>query len=138
MQGAQGGGGGAGFSQGGSAGEAGGLIVPGQPGQKGDYVETSWTRASGLLLITVGEGGHGGHGVAGLHGGKGADGWMRVEVRRITLLALLRYRFASLRDHLLRWLARIRARLSLTNVAAIATVLTLVVASPTLLVTCNQ
>ena len=88
-QGAQGGGGGAGYSRGDDEGEAGGRIVPGQPGKMGEYFESEWMKIADVLESSVGGGGKGGRGVKGLHGGKGADGWVRVEIRAIGLRARL-------------------------------------------------
>ena len=89
-QGAQGGGGGAGYSHGKIRGEGGGRIIPGQPGDMGEYFESEWMTVAGELEITVAEGGKGGRGVQGLHGGKGADGWVRVEIRAIGIRSRLR------------------------------------------------
>ena len=74
LQGAQGGGGGAGYSGGGQQGEGGGRIVPGNPGELGEYKETQWMKGGDVIPIEVGEGGKGGCGELGLHGGKGVDG----------------------------------------------------------------
>ena len=91
VQGAQGGGGGAGYSTGGCLGESGGSIVPGNPGGLGESQETKWMRGGSVVRIEVGEGGKGGRGVGGLHGGKGAGGWVRVEIRRMGLRSRLLY-----------------------------------------------
>lgn len=103
-QGAQGGGGGAGYSRRGHRGEGGGRLVAGKPGQLGEYTETKWMKGGDVLTITVGKGGRGGRGVEGLHGGKGADGWMRVEFRRIGLRARLRYFSIRLWNKASQWL----------------------------------
>ncbi len=107
-QGAQGGGGGAGYSREGHQGEGGGRVVPGHPGETGEYIETKWMKA-GEVVITVGQGGRGGHGVEGLLGGRGADGWMRVEVRAIRLLSRLRYVVIELWGRVSEWLSWTKA-----------------------------
>ena len=102
-QGAQGGGGSAGYSRRGEKGEGGGHIVPGHPGNTGKSLETVWMPVDDVVAFTVGEGGRGGCGVEGLDGGKGTDGWIRVEVRAIRLLARIRYVSAKYWDSLSTW-----------------------------------
>ena len=87
-QGAGGGGGGANYVAGGYAGEGGGQIAPGQPGEPGKYWESGWHQGDKDIEIGVPRGGKGGRGVEGLDGGKGADGWIQVEVRRLGLRAV--------------------------------------------------
>ena len=122
-QGAQGGGGGAGYSGRGNQGEGGGLIAPGQSGKMGEYMKSKWVKGGDVLTITVGEGGRGGRGVEGLHGGKGADGWMRVEIRRIGMRAQLRYVASDLWSKASMWLTWQKAGVIAGIVAAIATVI---------------
>lgn len=124
LQGAQGGGGGAGFSSAGQQGEGGGRIVPGDPGELGEYKETPWKKGGNVIPITVGEGGTGGRGVAGLHGGKGADGWVRVEIRRIGVQARLRYAFIGLWNKGTLWVTWQKVGVIAGIVAAIAAVIT--------------
>ena len=61
-------------------------------------------RGGDVFPIVVGEGGKGGLGVEELHGGKGADGWVRVEIRRIGLRARLRYVSSGLWSKASQWL----------------------------------
>lgn len=128
-QGAQGGGGGAGYSRGGPDGEGGGRIVPGHPGSMGEYFETKWMKGGTMLTVTVGVGGEGGRGVEGLHGGKGADGWMRVEIRRIGLRARLRYVCSWLLGQVSLRLTWEKAGVIVGAVAALAAVIAVVIAA---------
>ena len=122
LQGAQGGGG-AGFSVGGQQGEGGGHIVPGGPGGLGEYEETNWMKGGQVIPIEVGKGGKGGGGVHGLHGGKGVDGWVRVEIRRIGLRAWLRCLCSGLWRKASQWLTWQKAGVIASIVAAIAAVI---------------
>lgn len=118
-QGAQGGGGGAGYSVGGSQGEGDGQIMLGQPGAMGSCFETEWSPGPVALDLEVGEGGSGGRGVFGLDGGKGADGWMRIEIRAINLRTKLRRVFKRVWDKALSWI-------TWTKVGAIVGILSLI------------
>ena len=128
LQGAQGGGG-AGFSGAGQKGEGGGRIVPGNPGELGEYKETKWMRCGDVIPIEVGEGGRGGRGVEGLHGEKGADGWVRVEIRRIGMRARLRYASIGLWGKASIWLTWQKAAAIASIVAALAAVIAIAVAN---------
>ena len=103
-QGAQGGGGGAGYSVGGYQGEGGGQMVPGQSGAMGSYCKTGWSPGPVRLELEVGEGGRGGRGVFGIDGGKGADGWVQVEIRAVNLRTKLRYMFARVWHNVVSWI----------------------------------
>lgn len=131
MQGAQGGGGGAGYSRGGRRGEGGGRIVPGDPGGIGEIKRITWTKAGEVLTITIGAGGEGGRGVEGFDGGTGADGWMRIEVRKISFLARIRYLSIKFWNHLSNWF-------TWTKIGAIATVITAGLTVIMLLVICGS
>lgn len=123
LQGAQGGGGGAGYSSGGQQGEGAGRIVPGNPGEMGVYKETQWMKGGDVIPIEVGKGGKGGSGVLGLHGGKGVDGWMRVEIRRMGVRARLRYASFGLWNTAALWFTWQKAGVIASIVAAVATVI---------------
>ena len=123
LQGAQGGGGGAGFSSAGQQGEGGGRIVPGNPGGLGEYKETQWMKGGDIIPIEIGEGGTGGRGVMGLHGGKGVDGWVRVEIRRMGVQARLRYASIGLWNRGTLWVTWQKAGVIASIVAATAAVI---------------
>ena len=128
VQGAQGGGGGAGYSVGGSQGEGGGLVVPGQSGATGGYSETGWNRGPVALVLEVGEGGVGGHGAHRIDGGKGADGWVRVEIRAINLRTRLRYRSVRTWNNTLAWTTWTKVGVIVGILSAILTAVGLVLA----------
>ena len=123
LQGAQGGGGGAGYSSAGQQGEGGGRIVPGHLGGSGEYKETQWMRGGDVIPIEVGEGGKAGRGVAGLHGGKGVDGWVRVEIRRMGVRTRLRYASIGLWNKAAPWFTWKKVGVIASIVAAIAAVI---------------
>ena len=128
LQGGQGGGGGAGYATGGFPdGGGGGTIVPGEHGQRGEIKETPWARGPDELTIITGKGGDGGQGIYGLHGGRGADGWIRVEIRRWTWRSTLKASGKRLWRTLSTWGTWQKVALIVTILGGVAAVVTLAI-----------
>ena len=94
-------------------------LVPGQSGEYVDYTSIGWNDQIPGLAITVGGGVESGRGVEGLDGRKGAEDWVRIEVRKIGLRANVRHFVGGLWGKTSAWMNWTKASFIATVAAAI-------------------
>ena len=99
--------------------QSGGRLVPGQSGEYVDYTSMDWDHQITGLEFTVREGVEGGRGVEGMDGSKGAEDWVRIEVRKIGLRAKVRHFVGGLWGKTSAWMNWTKASFIATVAAAI-------------------